>query len=135
MRPVPDPWTIHIVDDEEAVRESLAFLLTVSGHFVRTYASPVSLLEQAQALGNGCLITDLGMPGMDGLTLIRRLREVNVDLPAIIMTGHGDTQSLSLSARHGVVGVLGKTFSDEQVLELLQRAEAAADTQKNSSWT
>ena len=83
---------VHIVDDEEPVRNSLAFLLSTSGFAVRTHASAGAFLEIAATIRNGCLVTDLRMPDIDGVELLRRLSSAGTMLPAIVVTGHGDVQ-------------------------------------------
>ena len=77
---------VHIVDDEEAVRNSLAFLLQTSGFAVRVHESATDFLKVAPTISNGCLITDLRMPDMDGVELLRRLRSAGHLLPAIVIT-------------------------------------------------
>ena len=81
---------MHIVDDDEAVRQSLAFLLSTAGIPVRVYESATSFLAGLASLQSGCLITDVRMPDMTGIELLQRLRAKNIKLPVIVITGHGD---------------------------------------------
>lgn len=113
---------VHIVDDEEAVRNSLAFLLSTSGFAVRTHESASSFLELAQSVKNGCLITDLRMPDMDGVELLRRLREAGALLPAIVITGHGDVQMAVEAMKNGALDFIEKPFSDEVLIASIGRA-------------
>ena len=92
---------VHVVDDEEAVRASLAFLLTSAGFAVRVHESATAFLAVAGQIHNGCLITDLRMPDMDGVELLRRLRDNDTMLPAIVITGNGDVQMAVEAMKHG----------------------------------
>ena len=84
-----DSFVAHIVDDDEAVRQSLAFLLSTAGIPVRVYDSATSLLASLATLQKGCLITDVRMPDMTGIELLQRLKEKDIKLPVIVITGHG----------------------------------------------
>ena len=92
---------VHVVDDEEAVRNSLAFLLGANGFAVRTHASAAAFLEIASGIRNGCLVTDLRMPEIDGVDLLRRLGAAGAMLPAIVVTGHGDVQMAVEAMKNG----------------------------------
>ena len=81
---------VHIVDDDEAVRQSLAFLLGSAGLTVRLYDSASAFLAGLSAVKSGCLVTDMRMPDMTGIELLQRLRAKNIKLPVIVITGHGD---------------------------------------------
>ncbi|MEO7222571.1 MAG: response regulator FixJ [Devosia sp.] len=113
---------VHVVDDEEAVRNSLAFLLGTSGFAVRTHASAASFLEIASSFRNGCLVTDLRMPDIDGVELLRRLSAQGSMLPAIVVTGHGDVQMAVEAMKNGALDFIEKPFSDAVLIESIQRA-------------
>lgn len=113
---------VHIVDDEEPVRNSLAFLLGSSGFAVRTHASAAAFLELAPGIRNGCLVTDLRMPDIDGVELLRRLKAANAMLPAIVVTGHGDVQMAVEAMKNGALDFIEKPFSDEVLIESIRRA-------------
>lgn len=113
---------VHVVDDEEAVRNSLAFLLSTSGFAVRTHASAASFLEIASGIKNGCLVTDLRMPDIDGVELLRRLSAQGWMLPAIVVTGHGDVQMAVEAMKNGALDFIEKPFSDAVLIESIQRA-------------
>lgn len=115
---------IHIVDDEEPVRKSLAFLLTISGHAVRVHDSATSFLSVAKDLENACLVTDLRMPDMSGVDLLRRLHEEDAMLPAIVITGHGDVPMAVEAMKAGALDFIEKPFEDEVLLEAVARAIA-----------
>ena len=119
---------VHIVDDEEAVRSSLAFLLATSGFAARTHASATAFLEVAPSIRNGCLITDLRMPDMDGVELLRRLRDAGAILPAIVITGHGDVQMAVEAMKNGALDFIEKPFSDEVLIESIGRVVELAET-------
>jgi two-component system, LuxR family, response regulator FixJ len=115
---------IHIVDDEEPVRKSLAFLLTISGHAVRVHDSATAFLAIAKELRSACLITDLRMPDMNGVELLRRLHEEDAMLPAIVITGHGDVPMAVEAMKAGALDFIEKPFEDEVLLEAVARAVA-----------
>jgi two-component system response regulator FixJ len=120
---VPNPdIVVHVVDDEEPVRTSLAFLLGANGFAVRTHASAAAFLEIASTIKNGCLVTDLRMPDIDGVELLRRLRVDGAMLPAIVVTGHGDVQMAVEAMKNGAMDFIEKPFSDEVLLESIQHA-------------
>lgn len=120
---------VHIVDDEEPVRNSLAFLLGSSGFAVRTHASAAAFLEIAPTIRNGALVTDLRMPDIDGVELLRQLSAAGAMLPAIVVTGHGDVQMAVEAMKNGALDFIEKPFSDDVLIESIRRAvnKAASD--------
>jgi two-component system, LuxR family, response regulator FixJ len=123
---------VHVVDDEEAVRNSLAFLLSASGFAVRTHLSATAFLEHAPGMRNGCLVTDLRMPDMSGVELLRRLREAGALLPAIVIAGHGDVQMAVEAMKNGALDFIEKPFSDDVLIESIRRVVELAATQVKS---
>lgn len=117
---------VHIVDDEEAVRNSLAFLLSGAGFAVRVHESATQFLAIAPEITNGCLITDLRMPDMDGVELLRRLRAADAMLPAIVVTGHGDVQMAVEAMKNGAIDFIEKPFSDDVLIDSIGRAASRA---------
>lgn len=113
---------VHVVDDEETVRASLAFLLDAAGYAVRTHVSAESFLEIAAGLGNGCLVTDLRMPDIDGVELLKRLNAMSAMLPTIVVTGHGDVQMAVEAMKNGAMDFIEKPFSKETILDSIRRA-------------
>jgi len=95
---------VHVIDDDEAVRESIGFLLRTAQLTVKTYESASAFLAVAPTVGSGCIITDVRMPGMSGLDLLRRLKEMGLRLPVIVITGHGDVplavEAMKVSVLH-----------------------------------
>jgi two-component system response regulator FixJ len=117
--------TVHVVDDDAAMRDSLRMLLEVSGYAARTHDSGVALLEEAarrDANEPGCVLTDVRMPEMDGLELLRRLRALGVRLPVIVMTGQGDVAIAVQAMKAGAVDFLEKPFAVEALLDAVRRA-------------
>ncbi|WP_027058718.1 response regulator FixJ [Mesorhizobium loti] len=115
-------YTVHIVDDEEAVRKSLAFLLTMNGFAVRVHNSATDFLAFAPGISNGCLVTDLRMPDMSGVELLRALQATQAMLPAIVITGHGDVPMAVEAMRAGALDFIEKPFEDQILIEAIGRA-------------
>ena len=119
---VPADTIVHIVDDEEPVRKSLAFLLSTAGLAVRLHDSARGFLAIAPSVRNGCLVTDLRMPDMDGVELLRRLRELPNRIPSIVITGHGDVPMAVEAMKAGALDFIEKPFEDEVLIEAIGRA-------------
>jgi two-component system response regulator FixJ len=113
--------TVHVVDDDEAVRDALAFALEMEGLSARTYPSALALLT-AELPPAGCVLTDFQMPDVDGLELQTRLAEMGVRLPVIVMTGHADVPVAVRAMKAGAVDFLEKPFQDGQLLEAVKAA-------------
>lgn len=120
---------VHVVDDEEPVRNSLAFLLGSAGFAVRTHSSAAAFLSIASSVRNGCLVTDLRMPDIDGVELLRRLRAAGAMLPAIVVTGHGDVQMAVEAMKTGAMDFIEKPFGDEVLIDSINRAVEVAASQ------
>lgn len=118
-----DRW-VHIVDDDEAMRDSLAFMLGTNAMQVRTYGSAQELLLRAGALEPGCVVTDVRMPEMSGLELVRRLKARGVTHPVIVITGHGDVPLAVEAMKAGVVDFLEKPFDEDALLRAIREALA-----------
>jgi two-component system response regulator FixJ len=117
-----DKAVVHVIDDDEAVRQSLAFLLGTVGMEVRTHDSAVAFLKVAPTLKAGCVITDVRMPGLSGVELLRRLRELKLGIPVIVITGHGDVPLAVEAMKIGAVDFLEKPFDDEVLLASVRSA-------------
>lgn len=114
---------VHVIDDDEAMRESLSFLLDTAGIATRTYESAVAFLQHAEdGLAPGCIVTDVRMPEMNGLELVRRLKERSIPHPVIVITGHGDVPLAVEAMKAGVVDFLEKPFDDEHLLQAVRSA-------------
>jgi two-component system response regulator FixJ len=112
----------HVIDDDEAVRESMEFLLRSARLTVRTYDSAVAFLEVAPTIGSGVIITDVRMPGLSGIDLLRRLKEMQIGLPVIVITGHGDVPLAVEAMKFGAVDFLEKPFDDDVLLASVRSA-------------
>ena len=114
--------TVHVVDDDAGVRDSLAMLLESSALSVRTYDAAAAFLAVASGLRHGCVLTDVRMPDMDGLTLQRQLTAQDCRLPVIVMTGHGDVPIAVQALKAGATDFLEKPFNDVDLLAAVHNA-------------
>lgn len=117
-----DDAAVHVIDDDEGVRHSSAFLFEASGIAVHTYESARAFLDVAAGLRSGCVLTDVRMPDMDGLALQRRLSDMGIRLPVIVMTGHGDVPIAVQALKAGASDFLEKPFDDEVLLAAVRAA-------------
>ena len=124
---LPDDFTVHIVDDEEALRKSLAFMLTVNGFAVRVHDSATAFADKAASLRHAVLVTDMRMPDMSGVDLIRRLSTRSLAIPSIIMTGHGDIPMAVEAMKAGAVDFIEKPFEEAVIIEAIRRAAERLD--------
>ncbi len=128
---MPSNAVVHLIDDDGAVRHSLAFVLTAAGHAVRVYELGSAFLAALQTLQPGCIVSDVRMPGVDGLELLRKLRELGVDMPVIIITGHADVPLAVEAMKAGASDFIEKPFDDETLLRAIRIAlesyEASSD--------
>ncbi|HEY8572682.1 response regulator FixJ [Phenylobacterium sp.] len=118
---------VHVIDDDEAMRESLAFLLDTAGFAARTYESAVAFLGRSGELEPGCIVTDIRMPEMNGLELVRKLKERGVPHRVIVITGHGDVPLAVEAMKAGVVDFLEKPFNDDALLGAVRSALDASE--------
>jgi len=114
--------TIHLIDDDEDVRKALSFLLGTAGHAVRVYESATTFLERLEGMQPGCIVSDVRMPGIDGLELQRRLAEKGISMPVIVMTGHADVPLAVEAMKLGAVDFIEKPFADTIMLDAIERA-------------
>lgn len=131
---MPASDVVHVIDDDADVRQSLAFLLSAAGLAVRVHESAVAFLEVLPELKEGCVVTDIRMPHMDGLELQRRLGELKSGLPVIVMTGHGDVPLAVQAMKAGAVDFIEKPFDDEVLLSAIRAALArrATDSERDA---
>jgi two-component system response regulator FixJ len=113
---------IHVIDDDDAARASLTFLLESSGYTVTEYPSADAFLKQLDTVAAGCVVTDLRMPGTSGLDLVRRLRETGRPFAVIVVTGHGDVPLAVEAMKDGALDFLEKPYSDETMLTAVRMA-------------
>jgi two-component system response regulator FixJ len=120
---MPKSGVVHIIDDDDAVRDSLSLLLEASGYKLTTYESATVFLKALPTLpAGGCILTDVRMPGMDGLELQRTLVAKGVDLPIIVMTGHGDVPIAVQALKAGAADFIEKPFNEDVLLGAVQSA-------------
>jgi two-component system response regulator FixJ len=112
--------TVYVVDDDEAVRESLRALFQSVGLAVETFASAGEFLASVERPGVGCLLVDVRMPGLSGLELLEKLKELQVNLPAIVITGHSDVATAVRAMKAGAKDFIEKPFNAQLLLERVQ---------------
>lgn len=113
---------IHLIDDDEHVRRAVAFLLGTAGFAVKLHESAASFFAGLDKQQPGCIVSDVRMPGMDGVELLRRLKEKGVDMPMIIMTGHADVALAVAAMKAGAVDFIEKPFADDMLLNAVHLA-------------
>lgn len=118
---MPDRF-VHIVDDDEAVRDAIGFLLQSDGLSVRLYESAVALVARFAALEPGCVVTDVRMPEMSGLELVRYLKDGDAPVTIVMITGHGDIPLAVEAMKAGVYDFIEKPFDDEILLGAVHAA-------------
>jgi two-component system, LuxR family, response regulator FixJ len=113
---------VHLIDDDDGVRQSLAFLLASAGLAVRVYESASAFIEALGTLQPGCIVSDVRMPGIDGLQLLHRLQALGVRSPVFIITGHADVSLAVEAMKAGAVDFIEKPFDDEAILSAIRIA-------------
>ena len=113
---------VHVIDDEEAVRDLLSFLLESEDLEVHTYASASAFLKGLSPDVSGCIVTDIRMPGMSGIELLCKLRAMGVALPVIVITGHADAPLVAEAINCGAIGCFKKPFEDDTFLSAIRSA-------------
>lgn len=113
---------IHLIDDDEAVRASLALLIGTVGLRVQTWADPQEFMRSFDRQGIGAIVLDIRMPGISGLTVLDTLIAQGVDQPVIMLTGHGTVELCRRAFKAGAAEFLEKPVDDEALLEALQNA-------------
>ena len=113
---------VYVIDDDSAMRESLDFLLSSAGFTVRLFDSAQGFLDELAKLEPGCVVTDVRMPGIDGMELLRRVNSGARKLPVIVMTGHGDVPLAVEAMKLGALDFLEKPFEDDRLIGMLETA-------------
>ena len=119
-----DDPVVHVIDDDDAARGSLEFLIDCAGLRVRGYSSALAFLDAVGTIGPGCIVTDVRMPEMTGLELVARLRELGVAEPVIVVTGHADVPMAIQAMKQGVADFIEKPFAAETMLAAIRAALA-----------
>jgi two-component system response regulator FixJ len=125
-----DDAIVHVIDDDEAVRDSLAFLMRSASIDVKTYETAAAFLQIAPGLKSGCVITDVRMPEISGIDLLRRLKELKIGVPVIVITGHGDVPLAVEAMKIGAIEFLEKPFDDDILLSTVRAALNKEDTDR-----
>lgn len=124
--------TVYVIDDDAAMRESLEFLLDSAGFTVTPFSDASVFLEQMPGLSFGCVVSDIRMPGINGIDLLRSLKMKRSELPIIIMTGHGDIPLAVEAIKLGALDFLEKPFEDERLIGAIRTAfKQGEDSAKN----
>ena len=121
---------VYVIDDDEAMRDSLQFLLDSAGYSVRLFESAQAFLDALPELMFGCVVSDVRMPGIDGIELLKRVKAQASPFPILIMTGHGDVPLAVEAMKLGAVDFLEKPFEDDRLMAMvdvaIRQAEPAA---------
>lgn len=125
---------VYIIDDDAAMRDSLDFLLGSAGFEVTLFDSAMDFLDALPNLGFGCVVSDVRMPGLDGIDLLKRLKQDHRALPIVVMTGHGDIPLAVEAMKLGAIDFLEKPFEDERLLNAITTAlSRTADEMKTEA--
>lgn len=128
-----EPYPIYVVDDDDAIRRSLSFLLKTSGFAVQLFDGGLPFLKEAAHLPPGCVLLDVRMPDMDGLDVQRDLRARGVMLPVIIMTGHGDVDMAVAAMKAGASDFIEKPFDKAALLACIDAARSQSVAARGAS--
>jgi two-component system response regulator FixJ len=116
--------TIHVIDDQEAVRHALAEMLSVLGYSVETHRTADDFLASLSVPPVGCVITDVRMPGMDGVELVRELARRNISVPVVVISGHADVPMAVAAIKAGAEDFIEKPVDDAQLVAAINRCLA-----------
>jgi two-component system, LuxR family, response regulator FixJ len=128
-----DKTVIHVIDDDAAMRDSLVFLLEVNGFQPEAFESSRSFLSKAASNPPACIVSDIRMPGMNGIELVRKLKGEGVSCPVILITGHGDVALAVEAMKAGAVDFIEKPFDDAVLLGAIRSALDAAPSDQGES--
>jgi two-component system, LuxR family, response regulator FixJ len=115
---------VYVVDDDPAMRDSLAFLLESAGFSIELFESALSFVEILPGAASGCVLTDVRMPGMDGLELLRHIKDSKPSLSVVVMTGHGDIPLAVQAMKLGATDFVEKPFEDQRLIDAIRQALA-----------
>jgi two-component system response regulator FixJ len=124
---MPVEKLVHIVDDDDSVRRSAAFMLKHAGYRVESHISGVEFLKEAKSAERGCVLLDVRMPEMDGLEVQQEMAKRGIDMPVVILTGHGDIAVAVRAMRAGAVNFIEKPYEKEALLRAIEEAYARLD--------
>ena len=121
------PHKVYVIDDDEAMRDSLMFLLDSAGFEVTLFETAQQFLDALSGLPFGCVVSDVRMPGIDGIELLKRLKAAHSTFPIVIMTGHGDVALAVEAMKLGAVDFLEKPFEDDRLIAMIDSAIREAE--------
>jgi two-component system response regulator FixJ len=124
---MPSKGKVYVIDDDEAMRDSLNFLLESSGFEVRLFENAQSFLDVLPSLTFGCVVSDVRMPGIDGIELLKRMKTQSSPFPILMMTGHGDVPLAVEAMKLGALDFLEKPFEDERLSAMIEQAIRQAE--------
>jgi two-component system response regulator FixJ len=124
---MPDRGKVYVIDDDEAMRDSLNFLLDSADFSVTLFETAIRFLEALPGLEFGCVVSDVRMPGMDGIELLKRMKAGQSGFPIVIMTGHGDVPLAVEAMKLGAVDFLEKPFEDDRLIGMIEAAIRQAE--------
>jgi two-component system response regulator FixJ len=113
---------VHLVDDDPAIRRSVGFVLKTSGYEVKPYLSGTEFLKEARHADPGCILLDIRMPDKDGLEVQRELNAIGIDMPVIMLTGHGDVTAAVQAMKEGAIDFLEKPSTKAMLLRAVESA-------------
>jgi len=128
-----EPYPIYVVDDDDAIRRSLSFMLKTSGYAVRLFDGGHEFLKEAAALPAGCVLLDVRMPDIDGMAVQSELRTHGVMLPVIIMTGHGDIDMAVAAMKAGASDFIEKPFEKAALISCIEAAHRQSIAARGAS--
>jgi two-component system response regulator FixJ len=124
---MPDKAQVYVIDDDEAMRDSLNFLLDSAGFNVTLFETALNFLDTLPSLDFGCVVSDVRMPGLDGIELLKRMKAARSTFPILIMTGHGDVPLAVEAMKLGAVDFLEKPFEDDRLIGMIEAAVRQAE--------
>jgi len=119
---MPDRGKVYVIDDDEAMRDSLNFLLDSANYKVTLFETAMKFLDALPGLEFGCVVSDVRMPGIDGIELLKRMKAGHTTFPIVIMTGHGDVPLAVEAMKLGAVDFLEKPFEDDRLIAMIEMA-------------
>ena len=127
-----DRGKVYVIDDDEAMRDSLSFLLGSANFDVTLFESAQHFLDAISGIGFGCVVSDVRMPGIGGIELLKRLKSDHSTFPVVIMTGHGDVPLAVEAMKLGAADFLEKPFEDDRLIGMIDAARRQAETSARS---
>jgi two-component system, LuxR family, response regulator FixJ len=133
---MPNKGKVYVIDDDDAMRDSLNFLLESAGFDVTLFDSALNFLDASAELEFGCVVSDVRMPGLDGIELLKRIKIQHGAFPIVIMTGHGDVPLAVEAMKLGALDFLEKPFEDDRLITTIEMAiREAAPAAKSEALT